>query len=71
MISTDAARDERKAISDLRTAYAQFRSTVQDIKCRMASQGNREAVQELLDDLTDDCPSFDGMMEHLDLVKNG
>lgn len=70
MLSTDSIISERQAITDLRTACAQFRSTLQDIQCKMGSQGNRETVGELLDDLSDSVPSFDAMVECLELAKN-
>lgn len=70
MMSSDSIRSERQAICDLQVLCAQFRSTLQDIQCRMGSQGNREAVGELLDDLADSVPSFDAMVECLELAKN-
>lgn len=71
MMSSDSIRSECQAITDLRKAFAQFRSTVQDIQCRMGSQGNRETVVEMLDELEDAEPDFAAMEECLELARNG
>ncbi len=70
MLGTDAIIDERRAIADLRTACAEFRSKLQDAQCMMATSGNRDIVKEMLDELSDTVPDFDAMVERLDEEKN-
>jgi len=70
MLSSDAIRDERSAISDLRKVHETYMAELRGVKARMATQSNRDIVVEMISDAEDDAPDFTAMEEALELAKD-
>lgn len=69
-LSSDSIHDERSAISDLRKVHETYMAELRGIKARMATQSNRELVEEMIDDAEDSEPNFAAMTETLEREKN-
>lgn len=70
-ISDESFHDEMEALSIIRKAFADFRSTLQDQQARMFTGGNKEEIEEVLGELKDMTPDWSEMNDTLIGARNG